>query len=69
MHVKFEANMNGTNFLALDKAVRPHEFVEIVDVPGYAGKVKFDPEWIALNGLHPKAQFGNYFKKKKNFIR
>lgn len=70
MHVKFEANMNGTSFLALDKNIRPEQFVEILDIPGYVDKIRPDPEWIGLNGLHPKAQFGNYFKKKENkFIR
>ena len=64
MHVKFEANMNGTYFLALDKNIRPEHFVDILDIPGEADKISPDPEWVALNGIHPGAQFRNFFKDK-----
>lgn len=66
MHVKFHANMEGVKFLALDKAIRPTKFIDIVDIEGFASQLAPDPEWLALTGLSPDAQFRELYKYQKN---
>jgi Lariat debranching enzyme, C-terminal domain len=61
MHVKFAAEYGSTSFLALDKAIRPKEFIEILNIPGEAGLLTPDEEWLRLNRLTPSCQFEQYY--------
>jgi hypothetical protein len=58
MHVKFWAQYRSTTFLALDKGIRPREFVEILQMPGNTGAITADAEWVALNDFTADTQFG-----------
>ena len=60
LHVKFEALINHspnitTRFLALDKPVRPHAYLEFIDIPQKAGisdpeekVLSYDAEWLSI---------------------
>ena len=62
MHVKFAAQYENTRFLALDKGIRPHEFIEILKIPGQLGPLTYDEEWVRVSGLYScTSQFGQYF--------
>jgi hypothetical protein len=65
MHVKFQANMEGVRFLALDKAIRPTKFIDIVEIDGVFDNLAPDPEWLAITGLAPDSQFRELHKVRK----
>jgi hypothetical protein len=61
MHVKFHAQLGSTEFLSLDKGIRPRDFVEIMEIPGFAGKIKPDEEWVQICGYQRREQLEAYF--------
>jgi Lariat debranching enzyme, C-terminal domain. len=61
MHVKFNAQYDNTYFLALDKDIRPREFIEILNIPGEPGLLSPDPEWLGITGLLSDDQFYQYY--------
>ena len=61
MHVKFQAQYGTTRFLALDKGIRPSEFVEILEIPGVPGELQSDPEWLTITNLSQRDQFQQFY--------
>ena len=57
MHVKFWAQTESTRFLALDKYLRPADFIEIIEITGNGGIIGPDPEWSSIANLPESVQF------------
>ena len=58
--------MEGVKFLALDKAIRPTKFIDIIDIEGFTDHLAPDPEWLTLTGLSPDSQFRELYKQQKS---